>query len=51
MSILVSAMALSKRLFEEIEEGNTLAVIPSFLFYGKEHADDIRIWKFSLLVD
>lgn len=38
MSILMNAMALSKRLFEETEEGNTLAVIPSFLFYSEEHA-------------
>lgn len=51
MSILINAMTLSKKLFEETEEGNKLAVIPSFLFYDKEHADDNRNWKFSLLVD
>lgn len=51
MFTLLQAKALSKRLFEETEKGNTPAVIPSFLLYSKEHADDIRNWKFPLLVD
>lgn len=51
MPIVTKAMALSEGLFEETEEGHTPAVIPSFLLYGKEHADDIRNWKLSILVD